>query len=88
MVELLEIFLVFAVATGVTSYIFLFRPVIKKAKLENINNEFTTYPIISGIIYTVIASIMSPILFVILLFPDLTASYLQGISKVIREEKS
>lgn len=88
MIELFQVYIVFAIATGVTSCIFLFWPIVKKAKLEGINNEFTRHPLISVIVYTFIASIFSPILFMVLMIPSASYNYLQGLSKVIREQKS
>lgn len=88
MTELLQLYLIFALATGVTSCAFLFWPVIKQAAAESVNNEFTRYPIFSAVAYTCIASCFAPILFFVLIYPTASKSYVEGMSRVIKEEKS
>ena len=88
MTELLKLYVIFALTTGITSCVFLFWPTLKQAKAQSINNEFTRYPIFSAIAYTCIASIFAPVLFLILSYPPACRSYIEGLSRVIKEQKS
>lgn len=86
--EILEIYFVFAAATSVTSSVFLFWPALKDVIKAGVKNEFTNHPVISVIAYTFIAAVFSPVLFMVLMYPPAGQSYMQGLSKVLREEKS
>lgn len=86
--DLLEFYIVFAAATSVTSCVFLFWPTLKDVAKLGIKNEFTQHPVISVVAYSFIAAIFAPVLFMVLMYPPAGLSYVEGLRKVLREEKS
>lgn len=88
MPAIIEAYVVFAVATSISSCIFLFWPLLKKAKQDGIVNEFTEYSIMSVLIYTCIATVFAPVLFLILMYAPAGYSYMRGLERVLREQKS
>ncbi len=85
---MLELYVIFALTTSITSCAFLFWPTLKSVLSDKINNEFSQHPVLSVVAYTCIATIFAPVLFLVLIYPPATSSYIEGLSKVLREEKS
>lgn len=88
MMDFLEFYIVFSIATSVTSCVFLFWPVLKEVRQSEVNNEFTRHPVISVIAYMAIACVFAPVLFMVLMYKPAGLGYVQGLSKVLKEEKS
>lgn len=88
MSEFLTLYFIFIVATSITSCWFLFWPRLQEAKTENISNPLVDNPGLSCLVYCCIAAIFAPVLFFILIIPSASESYMQGLDKIIKEEKS
>lgn len=84
----IESYIVFAIATGITSCIYLFWPIIRDARNDGVVNEITQHLKLSLLVYTCIATFFAPILFLVLMYPPAQQGYQAGLSKVIREQKS
>jgi hypothetical protein len=84
---LIQIYIIFAITTAITCCIIFFLPELKSAKKSNINNGFVNSPILSIFAYTLIAAVVAPILFLILLNNKASVSYRLGIKRIINEEK-
>lgn len=55
---------VFAITTGICSWLFYYRPTLKEARELNINNSFTRSPILSSFVYMIISMLIAPIVFI------------------------
>lgn len=88
MIQLLEVYVIFAFATAVTSCAFLFWPILRATIEAEISNEFTEHPILSVVAYTCIAAIFAPVLFFVLIYSPATANYTDGMRRVLEEQKS
>ena len=84
----LAYYFIFCLTTALTSWYFLFWGALKAARFEGIENSLTLSPVLSSIAYTVVATITAPLLFVILLVPSFSDSYIQGMLKVLRDENN
>lgn len=67
--EALIAYIVFAITTGICSWLFYYRPVLKEARELDINNSFTRSPILSSLVYTTISTLIAPIVFIPLFNP-------------------
>lgn len=84
----LEYYIIFALATGITSCFFFFIPRLLAAKAAGVRNELVNNPKMSALIYMVVACIIAPVLFCILLTPGFAKNYVAGLDTILREEKS
>lgn len=62
--EALIIYTVFAITTGICSWLFYYRPVLKEARELCVNNSFTRSPILSSFVYMTISMLIAPIVFI------------------------
>jgi len=61
--ELILAYIVFAITTGICSWLFYFKPILKDAIELKINNSFTRQPVLSSIVYIILSIIAAPLLF-------------------------
>lgn len=83
---LIELYLIFIIATASTSTIFLFVPLLKQAIAEQTETTITQRPVLSTLAYYLVALVFAPILFVILLSNTYTEKYKQTLSKAISQK--
>lgn len=88
MIEFLQYYLVFAIATAITSCYFFFWPCLKQAREDEIDSTLANTPLTSCAVYTVVATIMAPVLFLILFIPGVAQNYTDGLNNIIRDENS
>lgn len=62
--EALIIYTVFAITTGICSWLFYYRPVLQEARELCVNNSFTRSPILSSFVYMTISMLIAPIVFI------------------------
>lgn len=74
--EALIVYTVFAITTGICSWLFYYMPVLQEARELCINNSFTRSPILSSFVYIVISTLIAPMIFIPLFNP------MQGIAFV------
>lgn len=76
-----------AFATGLTAWYTIWYPCITEAQDIGIKNELTLNPTLSGLVYIVIATLIFPVMIVVLLLPtDLFAKTLEATSKITHQE--
>lgn len=78
---LIELYLLFALTTAITTCILFFWPVLQEVRLEGIENEFTKYPWMSTIIYIGVSTIMAPFLTLPILFESKAEQFRAGLRK-------
>jgi len=83
---LIEYYVLFAFSTSVTACYFWFWPLLQKAKERNIINSFTSYPILSILIYIFISAVIAPILVMPLLSNSMAEKFERGLSKEILKQ--
>jgi hypothetical protein len=86
MIELLYGYLAFALATGIVSWLYLFRPCLKEAQLLGIKNEITDSPGLTSIVWILINTLIAPVVFLIVIVPTFFNSALAGVRKSMFEE--
>jgi len=84
----LAYYFIFCLTTALTSWYFLFWSALKAARLEQVENSLTLSPVLSSVAYIAVATITAPLLFVILVIPSFSDSYVQGMLKVLRDENN
>lgn len=77
---LIEYYLLFAFSTSFTAWYLWFWPLMRKAKADNISNQFTKYPILSSVIYILVSAIISPILVIPLLSSTHAEAFERGLA--------
>lgn len=83
---LIEYYLIFALATGLAVYYDIMHPLIKDAKLADVENTFTKNTLTTGLIYITIISIIAPIMIIIFVVPSLNARYRESTKKLVHEK--
>jgi hypothetical protein len=86
MIELLYAYLAFALATGVISWLYLFKPCLKEAQLLGIQNEITLSPKLTGTVWVILNTLLAPVVFLIVLVPTFYQAALVGVRKSMLEE--
>jgi hypothetical protein len=79
---------IFAIATAVTSCFFFFIPRLNAAKDKGVENDLVNNPKISALIYILVGCVIAPVLFCILILPGVAKNYMEGLDRVLMEEKS
>jgi hypothetical protein len=67
--EALIIYTVFAITTGICSWLFYYRPVLQEARELRVDNSFTRSPILSSFVYMIISTLIAPMVFIPLFNP-------------------
>jgi hypothetical protein len=83
---LIEYYVLFAFSTSLTVCYLWFWPLLAKARLQNITNSFTGYPILSTLIYILISALIAPVLVLPLLSNDMAEKFERGLSKEILKQ--
>lgn len=84
--EYVIIYLIAAMATAISSIYELIWPLIVKAKQNNVDNEFTRYPVLSVFVVFVVNTIIAPYWMVILLIPSAHIAATIGMSATILQD--
>jgi len=86
MFELLYGYLAFALATGILSWLYLFRPCLQEALALGIRNEITTSPKLTSIVWIIMNTVIAPLVLVVILVPSFCEAALVGVRKSMFEE--
>lgn len=85
--ELIEYYLIFALATSIACCYEFFWPAIKEAQLLGVQNEFTEYPKLSCFIYLCISALIAPVLVIPMLFTKSAERFRNGLRTTIVHNK-
>jgi hypothetical protein len=85
--EIIELYLLFALTTGITScYLFLV-PAIELAKDHGVENSFTESTWISYLTYTIITTITAPFAVLPIFIPSFSDRFKAGLEKSVMENQ-
>ena len=85
--EIIEIYLLFALTTGITScYIFL-APAVALARDTGIRNSFTDSTLLSYLIYITITTITAPFSVLPIFIPSFAERFKTGLEKSVMENQ-
>jgi len=85
--EIIEIYLLFALTTGITScYVFL-SPAIALARESGIRNSFTDSTLLSYLIYITITTITAPFSVLPIFIPSFAERFKTGLEKSVMENQ-
>lgn len=79
--EALIVYTVFAITTGICSWLFYYRPILQEAHELRVNNSFTRNPILSSFVYIVISTLIAPIVFIPLFNPIQSIAFIEALSR-------
>jgi hypothetical protein len=86
--EIIELYLLFALTTGITScYVFL-NPAIAFAKELGVENSFTENTWLSYLTYTVITSITAPFSILPIFIPSFSERFKRGLVRAVVESQT
>lgn len=82
----IELYLIFALATGATATYEVYWSILKKALASGIENEFTNNGVLGGVVFFCIQTLLAPLIIVILVVPPLFHSAYAGMEKEMMKE--
>ena len=80
-------YLVFALATSICAWLFLYRPVYIDVCSLGVENTFTTSPLISALTFIVLTTITAPVVFTVLFNTQRSEDFKRGIFKEMAKSK-
>lgn len=86
--EVIELYLLFALTTGISSCVLFLAPAIAEAKFIGIQNSFTESTWLSYIIYTIITSITAPLAVLPIFIPSFAKRFKHGIGRAVFESQT
>ena len=86
--EIIELYLLFALTTGISSCILFLAPAIAQAKFIGIQNSFTESTWLSYIIYIIITSITAPFAVLPIFIPSFGERFKNGIGRAVFESQT
>jgi len=86
--EIIEIYLLFALTTGISSCILFLAPAVAIARDEGIQNSFTENTWLSYLIYTVVTSITAPFAVLPIFIPSFAERFELGIERAVFESQT
>ena len=86
--EVIELYLLFALTTGISSCVLFLAPAIAEAKFIGIQNSFTESTWLSYIIYTIITSITAPLAVLPIFIPSFAERFKHGIGRAVFESQT
>ena len=85
--EIIELYLLFALTTGITScYVFL-SPAVALARDQGIHNSFTENTSLSYLIYIIITTITAPFSVLPIFIPSFAERFKAGLEKSVMENQ-
>lgn len=85
MIEALALYLIFCVATAITSVLSFWNPVVKEAKEAEVDSSLVAFRTTGTIVYFFVALVFAPAMFVILFNKNMSYHYIQGLKSVVNE---
>ena len=86
--EVIELYILFALTTGIASCILFLAPAIEQAKFIGIQNTFTESTWTSYIIYIIITSIVAPFTVLPIFIPSFAQRFQNGIGRAVMESQT
>ena len=86
--EIIEIYLLFALTTGITSCVLFLVPAIALAKELNITNTFTENTWLSYAIYVTVTTITAPFAVLPIFIPSFAERFKTGLEKSVTESQT
>ena len=80
------LYLVFAITTGICSWLFIYNPVVREAKAQGIVNTFTNNPKLSSIVYIAMSALIAPSIFLPLFNTTQSALMMDALAKEILKQ--
>lgn len=82
----LYVYFIFALTTGLSATYELFWPIVKQAKKEGVVNEFTKSPYLCFSVFTILQTLIAPIIAIIVFVPPLYEAAYAGIHREVMRE--
>ena len=86
--EIIELYILFALTTGITSCVLFLAPAVALAKELNIDNSFTTNTWLSYLIYISITSITAPFAVLPIFIPSFSERFKIGLERAVMESQT
>ena len=86
--EIIEIYLLFAITTGIASCLLFLAPTISAAKEMEIQNSFTENTWISYFIYTIITAFFAPFTVLPIFIPSFDERFRTGLERSVFESQT
>jgi uncharacterized membrane protein YdjX (TVP38/TMEM64 family) len=85
--EVIELYILFAVTTGISSCYLFLAPAVAFARDEGVENSFTQNTWLSYLIYIIITSITAPFSILPIFIPSFAERFKNGIEKAVMENQ-
>lgn len=82
---LIQLYVIFAISTAITTWWGFFRPLISEAKSKGISNTMVDSPVLSGCVFIGVTTVLAPFVVSALLFPLHGEYFKVGLQRVIEE---
>lgn len=76
---IIELYILFSLTTAIVGLVQIYVPIHKKIKAKHTNNLVTMSPIVSNLIFVIYGFLASPLLFVVLLIPSVTNTFIDAL---------
>ena len=86
--EVIELYVLFALTTGIASCILFLAPAIEQAKFIGIKNTFTENTWLSYFIYICITTIFAPFTVLPIFIPSFSKRFQNGIGRAVMESQT
>jgi len=86
--EVIELYLLFALTTGITSCVLFLAPAIAIAKDMGIENSFTENTWLSYLVYITITTVTAPFAVLPIFIPSFSERFKTGIEKSVMESQT
>jgi uncharacterized membrane protein YdjX (TVP38/TMEM64 family) len=86
--EIIELYIIFALTTGIASCYLFLAPAVNLAKELNITNSFTENTWLSYLIYTIITAITAPFSILPIFIPSFSERFKIGLAKAVMESQT
>ena len=86
--EVIELYILFALTTGIASCILFLAPAIEQAKFIGIENTFTESTWLSYFIYICITTIFAPFTVLPIFIPSFAQRFQNGIGRAVMESQT
>jgi hypothetical protein len=86
--EIIEIYLLFALTTGISSCVLFLAPAVAIARDEGVENSFTENTWLSYLIYIIITSITAPFSVLPIFIPSFAERFKNGIERAVFESQT
>lgn len=86
--EIIEIYLLFALTTGISSCVLFLAPAIAQAKFIGIENSFTENTWLSYFVYICITTVFAPFTVLPIFIPSFAKRFQNGIGRAVMESQT